>query len=75
MRGSNLKKKYSPRSIKLGSNPTGLFFVITQQKFPNFSKTFENQKFPRWLTNSQKHKHQLIKNLILRHNHPCQDTR
>ena len=46
---------------------------ITRQKFPNFSKTFENQKFPKWLTNFQKNKHQiLIKNLILSHNHPCQ---
>ena len=47
------------------------FFVITRQKFQNFSKNFEKQKFPRWLTSSQKNKHQFsIKNLMfLSHNH------
>ena len=47
------------------------FFVITRQKFQNFSKNFEKQKFPRWLTSSQKNKHQFsIKNfMFLSHNH------
>ena len=42
--------------------------------YPNFIKNFENHKFPRWLTSSQKNKHQfLIKNLkFLSHNHPRQ---
>ena len=62
-----------PDRSNLGAIPLDCLSLY-EKSFPNFIKNYENHKFLRWLTSSQKNKHQfLIKNLMFSSHSPtCQ---